>query len=140
MAMFQGVAAQWAALIGMVLANLSSPTQAQAPPVSRLCGFDTNFGDGADITHPRSSESRVEIDLQRGSVRFTSPGSGNWLVPNHASISKSTIGWWVGIPDGTQKISYSIDRASGTYTSRLTFGGNEEPGGSRGSCLPKKPF
>ena len=140
MAMFQSIAFQWAAQIGIGFANLSSPTEAPAPPVLRLCAFDQSFGDGADTTYPRRNESRVQIDLQRGSVRFTSPGSGEWLVPNHSSISDSTISWWVGTPDGTQKISYSIDRASGTYASRLTFGGETLSGGSRGSCLPKKPF
>ena len=140
MAMFQTIPAQSAALFGIVLANLLYPTDAHALPVSRLCAFDTSFGKGADTTYPRRSESRVEIDLQHGSLRFTSPGTGGWLVPNHTSISTSTISWWVGIPDGTQKISYSVDRASGVYTSRLTFGGTDLPGGSRGSCLPKKPF
>ena len=128
------------ALIGIALATLSIPTGAQAAPVSLLCGFDTSFGNGPETKFPRRAESRVLIDFQEVSVRFSSPGSGRMLVPNEAKISKSYIRWWVGTPDGMQKISYSIERASGTYTSRLTFGGEVQSGGSRGSCLPKKPF
>ena len=136
----QTICARLAAFIGIALATLSISTTAHAGSVSLLCGFDTNFGNGPETTHPRQAESRVLIDLQKGSVRFTSPGSGAWLVPNAASISKSTIRWWIGTPDGLQKNSYSIERASGTYTSRLTFEGNTLAGGSRGSCLPRKPF
>lgn len=140
MTKLQTIGTRATALIGIALATLSIPTGAQAAPVSLLCGFDTDFGDGPATTYPRNLESRVLIDLRKGSVRFTSPGSGSWLVPNEARISKSHIRWWMGMPDGTQKISYSIERASGTYTSQLTFGGKMESGGSRGSCLPKKPF
>ncbi len=140
MASFHTSDAQRAALIVIALATLSYPVGAAAPPVSRLCAFEADFDYGADAVYPRKNESRVEIDLKGGTVRFTSPGSGQWLVPNYASVSRSTIRWWVGVPDGSQKISYSIDRASGSYTSRLTFGGETSPGGSRGTCLPKKPF
>lgn len=137
---FQTIDARRAALITAALATLLFPTGAQAAPVSLLCGFDTSFGDGTDTAYPRRSESRVLIDFEKKSVRFTSPGSGQMLVPNEASISKSYIRWWVGTRDGMQKQSYSIERASGTYTARLTFGGEVQSGGSRGSCLPKKAF
>ncbi len=115
-------------------------TGAQAATVSLLCGFDSTFGNGPETTFPRQNESRVLIDFKQGSVRFTSPGSGGCLVPNEASISDSYIHWWVGTPDGMQKGSYSIERASNIYTLRHTFGGEVEPRGTRGSCLPKKPF
>ena len=121
MTLFQTICARLAAFIGIALATLSIPTEALAAPVSLLCGFDTHFGNGPDTTYPRRAESRVLIDLQKGSVRFTSPGSGNWLVPNEASISKSTIRWWIGTPDGMQKNSYSIERASGTLRTGKTL-------------------
>ena len=75
MAMFQSIAFVWAAPIGIVFASLSSPAEAQVPPVLRLCGFDQSFGDGADTTYPRRNESRVQIDLQRGR-RAQAQGNG----------------------------------------------------------------
>ena len=140
MTKIQTVGARATPLIGIVLATLLIPTGAQAAPVSLLCAFDASFGNGPETTYPRRAESRVLIDLQKGSVRFTSPGSGEMLVPNEARISKSYIRWWVGTPDGKQKISYSIERASNIYTVRYTFGGEVNSSGSRGSCLPKAPF
>jgi hypothetical protein len=139
MIMPQAAGARLAALIGIASAAIFMPTAAPAATVTLLCGLDTSFGEGAETTYPRRNESRVLIDLKRGTVRFTSPGSGQLLVPNNASISAKFIRWTMGKPEGVL-MSYSIDRASTTYTVRFTMFGTAQQGGSRGSCLPKAPF
>lgn len=133
------VGARLAALIGIALATLSIPTGAQAATVTLLCAFDSTFGIGRETSFPRRAESRVLIDFKQDSVRFTSPGSGDLLVPDKASISKSYIRWSLVNPDGVQ-MSYSIERATNIYTVRYILQGTAQPGGTRGSCLRKTPF
>jgi hypothetical protein len=126
-------------LIGFALTTAFVPRAARAADVQLLCGFDTSFGDGPESTYPRRNESRVLIDLTLAKVRYTSPGSGDMLGPFDASISDTSVRWTVGRADSMQ-MNYSIDRASATYTARLTVQGTAQPGGNRGSCLPKVPF
>lgn len=135
----QRVGARLAGLTGIALAAMLTPTVTRAATVSLVCGLDTSFGEGPEAAYPRRNESRVLIDLKRGTVRFTSPGSGDSLVPNNVSVSRKYIRWTFGKPDGVM-MSYSIERASSAYTVRFTYLGEPQQGGNRGSCLPKTPF
>lgn len=130
--------AQLVGLTAIALAAVPAPSIAKATTISLLCRVDTRFGDGPETTHA-GLESRILIDFQRRTVTFTSPGSGDTLVPNGVSISKGYVRWTYGIPDG-MLAKYSINRASQAYTVRYVFLGKDEQGGFRGSCLPKTAF
>lgn len=134
----QIVAGRLASLAMLGLYLVLAPAAASAATVSLVCGFHYDSGDGSENANTRSNESRILIDLKKGTVAFTSPGSGQLLVPNTASISKNYIRWTYGIT-GKQTSNYSISRVNGEYAVRYVFGGDDR-GGSRGSCLPKGRF